>query len=93
MTMMFSPVGGWQDVPKFEVEDLMKKGWLVEGQEGYVPHRAALLKPKPEAPPVAEVPWEAPEELSLEELRVKWQEKHGKKPHHKKTAKTLLAEI
>lgn len=29
----------------------------------------------------------------IDELRVQWENKFGKKPHHKKTAETLLKEL
>lgn len=93
MTRMFSPIGGWQDVPPGDIASMTKIGWYPEGHANYVDGweaKAALLKPKPEAEPLPTAEWK---EESIEELRVKWQEKHGKKPHHLKSRKTLLSEI
>lgn len=93
MTMMYSPIGGWQDTPPGDIESMKKLGWVCEGEPGYVDGwaaKAALLKPKPEAAPLPASEWQ---EESIEELRVKWQEKHGRKPHHKKSIATLRAEL
>lgn len=90
MTMMYSPIGGWQDTPPGEIADMKKKGWFLDGEEGFVSPKAKLLQPKPDAGPLPVAEWK---EESLEELRSRWQEKHGKKPHHLKSRKTLLAEI
>ena len=34
-----------------------------------------------------------PDADEMESLRMRWQEKHGSKPHHKKSAATLRAEL
>ena len=35
--------------------------------------------------------WVRPE--SIDEVRAKWQQKHGTKPHHKKSIETLRSEL
>ena len=80
---MVHPLHGILHAVGSEVEWNLKNGWKVEEE-------AALLQAKPEAEPIPEVEWK---EESIEELRVKWQENHGKKPHHKKSIATLRAEL
>lgn len=54
---------------------------------GWVRYDAgALLTPIVPAPIVEYVE-------NIEELRSQWEQKHGKKPHHKKTAETLRKEL
>jgi hypothetical protein len=60
---------------------------------------AALLQPAQEPAPV-DIPVignalirTEPDADELASLRMRWQEKHGSKPHHKKSAATLRAEL
>ena len=66
MTQMYSPIGGWTDVPGSEIDDLTKKGWFAEGTPGFVDRYAAkraaqaqplvqaqepsIVEPQPEEP-------------------------------------------
>lgn len=74
---------------------------LADEKNGWVRRKvAALLQAAPVAPvaPVAENSPPvgnalAPAVDDLAELRQRWQEKFGSKPHHKKSAATLRAEL
>lgn len=85
--MMYSPIGGWQDVTPGDIEGMKKIGWVCEGEPGYVDGWAKFKKPEAAKEPPK------PEELTLEQLRIQWQAKHGKKPHHLKSAETLRKEL
>lgn len=54
---------------------------------------AALLQAAPEPAPVNALIRTEPDAAELESLRLRWQEKFGAKPHHKKSAATLRAEL
>ena len=46
MTIMYSPLGGWMDVIGGEIEDMKKKGWFLEGEDGFLPPgKQPLVKP------------------------------------------------
>lgn len=89
MTMMYSPIGGWQDVTPGDIEGMKKIGWVCEGEPGYVDGWAKFKK---DPPPGNDGPTHPPA-LTLEQLRIQWQAKHGKKPHHLKSAETLRKEL
>jgi len=45
MTQIYSPIGGYLDVPGNEVAELVAKGWFVEGTPGFVDRYAAKRQP------------------------------------------------
>lgn len=51
---------------------------------------AALLQPSSDSPHLPVVVFE---EETIDDLRRQWEEKHGKKPHHRKSIETLRAEV
>jgi hypothetical protein len=53
---MYSPIGGYMDVPGTEVAELTAKGWFAEGTPGFVDRFALKNQPlaEPEKPSTLE---------------------------------------
>lgn len=56
-------------------------------ENGWMRYNLGTLLTPNEAAPIQEYV------ETLDELRMKWEEKYGKKPHHKKTAEILRKEL
>ena len=61
-------------------------------KNGWARRQVAALLQSSQAPVNALIRTE-PDADELASLRMRWQEKHGSKPHHKKSAATLRAEL